>query len=276
VQNGLTNVVSVAGGEQHSLALKSDGTVWAWGLNFTGQVGDGSGIERLSPVQVTALSGMTRIAAGAFHSLAIKSDGTVWAWGDNGSGQLGDGTQTTKFSPVQVSTASGLTNVIAVAAGAGYSLALKSDGTVWAWGRNSSGQLGDGTSTMRLTPIQVSGLTLITAIASGQDHSLARKSDGTVWAWGFNGSGQLGDGTFNPTLNPAQVGGLSGISAIAAGGSHSLALKSSDGSVWGWGRNTEGQVGNGGGGNQLVPAQATGLTGVRAIAGGGYHSLAIR
>ncbi|MCL2141249.1 MAG: hypothetical protein FWH42_06320, partial [Dehalococcoidia bacterium] len=171
----------IAGGESHSLALKSDGTVWVWGETYYGQLADSF---FTTTVQVSSLSGVTAIAAGAYHSLALKSDGTVWAWGWNGNGQLGDGTATDRYSPVKVSSLSGVT---AIAAGWDYSLALKSDGTVWAWGWNGDGQLGDGTTTVRHTPVKVSSLSGVTAIAAGAYHSLALKSDGTVWAWGWNG-----------------------------------------------------------------------------------------
>ena len=124
-------MVAIAGGDSHSLALKSDGTVWAWGYNGCGQLGDGSTTNRLTPVQVSGLTGVVAIAGGGSHSLALKSDGTVWAWGCNDYGQLGDGTTTNRLTPVQVS---GLTGVVAIAGGGAHSLALKSDGTVWAWG----------------------------------------------------------------------------------------------------------------------------------------------
>ena len=137
---------AVAGGTSHSLGLKSDGTVWAWGWNSQGQLGDGTTTQRTTPIQTSLLTNVIAIAAGDLHSLAVKSDGTVWAWGVNGSGQLGDGTTTTRKTPVQVS---GLTGALAVAAGNSHSLCLKADGTVAAWGNNSKGQLGDGTTTNR-------------------------------------------------------------------------------------------------------------------------------
>ena len=190
---GLSGVTAVAAGGSHSVALKSDGTVWAWGYNDSGQLGDGTTTNRSTPVKVSGLSGVIAIAAGCWgqYTVALKSDGTVWAWGDNNSGQLGDGTthywgQTT---PVQVS---GLSGVTAIAAGVWQTMALKSDGTVWAWGDNSYGQLGDATTTIRSTPVKVLGLSGVTAISTGESHSVALKNDGTVWAWGNNGSGQLG------------------------------------------------------------------------------------
>jgi len=286
--SGLSGMTAIAAGLDHSLALKSDGTVWAWGYNAYGQLGDGTTINRHTPVQVSGLSGVTAIAAGWAHSLAVKSDGTAWAWGYNGYGQLGDSTTINRLTPVQVcdTTCPGpLSGVTAIAAGQYHSLAVKSsDGTVWGWGWNGYGQLGNGTTTNSSTPVQVSGFSIgsgVTTIAAGSAHNLAVKSDGTAWAWGYNGNGQLGDGTTINRHTPVQVcdttcpGRLSGVTAIAAGGIHSLAVKSSDRTVWAWGYNGYGQLGDGTTTNRLTPVQVSGLSGVTAIAGGQYHSLAL-
>ena len=164
--SGLTGVVQVSAGRYHSLALKSNGTVWAWGDNAWGQLGDGSPTQRTTPVQVSGLTGVVQVSGGNAHSLALKSDGTVWAWGVNDLGQLGDGgTESYSLLPVQVSN---LTGVVQVSGGGLHSLALKSDGTVWAWGYNW-GALGDGTITERHTPVQTSNLTGISFIASGSN-----------------------------------------------------------------------------------------------------------
>ncbi|MBI5562016.1 MAG: hypothetical protein HY894_04055 [Deltaproteobacteria bacterium] len=142
----------VDGGLYHSVLLNADGTVWAWGWNGYGELGDGTTTDRLTPVQVSGLTGVVSVAAGFYYSLALKSDGTVWAWGYNYYGQLGDGITTSRYTPVQVS---GLTGVVSVAAGGYHSLAVNADGTVWAWGYNVNSQLGDGTMTDRYTPVQV-------------------------------------------------------------------------------------------------------------------------
>ena len=208
----------IDGGWYFSVALKSDGTVWAWGQNDEGQLGDGTTIDRTTPAQVQSLSGITELSSGSKHCLALKSDGTVWAWGWNEYGQLGDGTTVNRTTPVRVP---GLSGVTAVASGIyGSSLALKSDGTVWAWGWNYHSELGDGTTINRTTPVQVPGLTGITALAGGASHSLALKSDGTVWAWGQNYAGALGDGTTVNRTTPEEVPGVSGIIARGAGSGH--------------------------------------------------------
>ncbi len=279
--SGLSGV-AVAGGLSHSLVLKSDGTVWAWGYNYDGELGDGtfttsSPYGKPLPVQASGLSGVDAVAAGAWHSLALKSDGTVWAWGGNYSGQLGDGTLTKRSLPLQVG---GLNGVVAVAAGGNHSLALKSDGTVWAWGGNYSGQLGDGAFINRSRPVQISGLDEVVALAGGGHHSMALKSDGTVWAWGDNAYGQLGDGTFGKRSSPTQISGLNGVVAVAGGMQYSLALKS-DGTVWAWGYNIEGQMGDGtvtisAPYGKPLPVQVKGLKGVVALAAGGWHILALK
>ena len=262
-----------AAGNAHTLAVKNDGTVWAWGANTSGKLGDGTRTERYAPVQVKGLdgagflTGVAAVAAGYGHSMALKNDGTLWAWGFNLYGQLGDGTSgnivgVDKRTPVQVP---GMTGVTAIAADVEGSMALKSDGTVWAWGENNCGQLGDGTTTDKSSPAQVPGLTDVTAIAISWYHALAVKSDGTVWAWGQNTFGQLGDGTTTDKSSPVQVPGLTGVTAVAAGWYHTYALKS-DGTVWAWGQNNCGSLGDGTFTNSSSPVQVTGLSGVTAIA----------
>jgi alpha-tubulin suppressor-like RCC1 family protein len=268
-----------AGKENHSMVLKSDGTIHAWGLNDYGQVGDGSLLTRETPTLVTMVTttNVVSLAAGGYHSLALLGDGTVVAWGENGNGQLGDGTHSWDhgLGPVQVLNLRGIT---AIAAGYWHGLALRIDGTVWAWGSNSYGQLGDNSQSERYAPVRVSGLTNVIAIAAGTEFSLALKGDGTVWAWGDNSYGQLGDGNGGGSAFsavPVQVSGLTGITAISGGYQHALALKN-DGTVRAWGRNDVYQCGvDSSGANELSPVQAGGLSGITAIAAGGWHSLAL-
>ncbi len=193
---GLADVAAISAGGGHSVALKRDGTVWTWGHNHSGQLGDGTRSAlyqgRLAPMAVAGLAGVRTISAGSSHTVALKSDGTLWAWGANGSGQLGDGTLEDRLVPVQV--AKGLADIAMVAAGDAHTLALRRDGTVWAWGANWDYRLGNSVGVDRPEPVQVAGLDRVVAIAANS-HSMALKDDGSVWTWGGNGMGQLGDGT---------------------------------------------------------------------------------
>jgi len=266
----------IAAGDIHSLALKSNGTVWAWGSNSNGQLGNNSTTDSNTPVQVSGLTGVTAIAAGGAHSLALKSDGTVWTWGLNYWGQLGNGGTTDCHTPVKVSDQTGLTGVTAIAAGSGHSVALKSDGTVWAWGENGSGQLGNGGTANSSTPVKVPGLTGVIAISAGNRHSLALKSNGEVWAWGCNDYGELGNGGTTSSSTPVKVSdqtGLTGVTAIAAGTENSIALKN-DGTVWAWGEYYSGQ--DDGATILVAPMKVSVLTDVTAISAGGSHPTALK
>lgn len=293
----------VGGGQNHSIVLRSDGTVWSFGSNSTGQlsIGTADALTHAAPVQAklnatTVLSGVSGIAAGASHSLAIKAaDGSVYGWGNDSAGQLGDNSSATQqLYPVQAkTTATGnplLTGITEAAAGSAHSIALKSDGTVWTWGSNASGQLGDGSTTSRKLAAQVktsknTSLTGIIAIAAGDNFGLALKSDGTVWAWGVNSAGQLGIGSTTSQSFAVQVKlssgvALSGIQEIACGSAYAAALKS-DGTVWAWGSNSNGQLANGTTAQANNPVQAklnstTFISGVNALACGASHLLVLK
>ncbi len=242
-------ITGIASGQYHSAALREDGTVWTWGYNYFGQLGNGTYSDKDIPYQTANISvwEVATIASGYNHILAILNDddSTLFAWGYNSNGQLGIGNATTTKQPLPVNvradSVTNFSNVKAVTAGKYHSLALKHDGTVWAWGDNSKGQLGDNTNTQRLYPTQVSGLDSVSAIAAGEYHVLAIRN-GAVWAWGDNSKGQLGDGTTVQRKTPTPLSNLSNVIAIAAGGNHSLAVKE-DGTVWAWGDNTYGQLG---------------------------------
>jgi alpha-tubulin suppressor-like RCC1 family protein len=272
VTTGEYKRVGVSAGIFHSLLAKADGTVWAWGGNFEGQIGDGTANPAAEPVRITSLAGVIGVAAGYYHSVALGADGRVRAWGRNLFGQLGDGTTTQRLAPVEVP---GLTGVTAVAAGGGSTYALKSDGTVWTWGRNDAGQLGDGSLNDRYAPVQVQGLTNVVAISAGEVHALALKSDGTVWAWGNNYFGSLGDGTTNLHPTPVQATGLTGVIAIAANGFHSAAVKG-DGTLWSWGSGLYGELGIGGQAQIWpFPTQAIGVSDATGAKAGVNHTIVL-
>lgn len=243
------DVISIAVGDYHVLALRDDGTVLSWGKNNRGQLGIGNGSgDQNTPVAVM-LDNVKAISAGCSHSLGLKHDGTVWAWGSNDQGELGDGTTVDRYEPVRVNN---LESIVAISAGNRISLALKSDGTVWAWGDNRRGMLGDGTLESKSCPIRVTGLNGIVSL--GEMNTFALSDDGSVWAWGYNvfvdkGSeiigGAAGDDSqtrFHTT--PFKVTWLSDVESISSGASHILYLKK-DGSVRAWGNNMYGQFGNG-------------------------------
>jgi len=302
-------VKTIAACSNHCLALCSDGTVAGWGYNGYGQLGDNSSTYSYLPIAVntsyeSALHGktVTGIAAGVRHSLAVCADGTVAAWGDNWAGELGDNSTTSRYIPTMVylpwDSALHDKTVLTITSGFSHCLALCSDGTVAAWGGNTGGQVGDGTTAYRNVPVAVNnapgsalhGRTVV-AVAAGSSHSLALCSDGTVAAWGNNSDGQLGDNSITTQHNvPLAVSSSSGsalfgkrVVAIAAGAYHSMVL-CSDGTVVTWGSDGNGQLGNGTGGNWYSPqpvavVQTTGtmLYGktVVSIAAGNNHSLAL-
>jgi alpha-tubulin suppressor-like RCC1 family protein len=340
---GLNGIVAISAGAWHNLALRNDGTVWGWGYNGTGTLGDGGTTDRFVPVQAIGLAGATAIAAGGYHSAAARSDGTVWAWGTNIQGQLGAGA----FDPDvhRPQPVPGVTGVRALSAGQTHTLALRSDGSVWGWGYNAWGELGydnalyafvneavplpglSGVTDVnaglsvsfavaggnalgwgknnyqqlasgiarpanQTTPVLVPGLDGVASIACGRYSSYALKEDGAVWAWGANGWGSLGDGTAASRSSPVRVTGLPAIAAISAGAPiylfaddefavHVLAADRT-GAVWAWGANTHGQLGNGElaftNGNRYwtaTPVRLAGLSGIVAVAAGSFHSFAL-
>lgn len=210
------------------MALRADGTVWTWGCNSEGQLGDGTTISRREPRVVWGLPCIVSIAAGGAHSLALASDGTVWAWGANDLGQLGDGSAITRSSPVQIE---GLDGVIAIDAGSFTSMVLREDRSVWIWGAvDGVGRAEE----YRTTPIKMIGLPPARCIRAGPQHFFVIANDGSLWAWGNNSDGQLGFGILAHRSQPIRLPWFSNVSAVAAGSFHSIALLS-DGTLWEWG-----------------------------------------
>ena len=271
-----SGVAAIAAGDNHTCALTTTGGMKCWGYNAFGQLGDGSITAWSTPVDVSGLTGgVTAITAGAIHTCALTTAGGVKCWGANFSGQLGDGSTTNRSTPVNVSGLAG--GMTAIAAGYSHACAMTTASGVKCWGFNGYGQLGDGSTTDRLTPVDVSGVASgVTAIAAGDNHTCTLTTMGGVKCSGNNGNGQLGDGSTLSRLTPVDVSGLtSGVSAIAVGGLHTCAL-----TTWGgvkcWGYNSFGQLGDGSTRDRLTPVDISGLTGgVTAITAGAIHTCAL-
>ncbi len=261
---GLANVKAIASRGYHTLALKNDGTVWAWGYNANGRLGDGTATDQHRPVPVGGLTGhggVSTLSGGGDVSVALMADHTLMAWGRNLNGQVGNGVADSgdigQWTPTPVSQSTGLTNVAQVATGWSHTVALAADGTVWTWGANDLGELGDGTTTSRSVPIHVSGLSHVIGVSAGDGSTVVVKDDGTVWAWGTlrteSGGNLYANYAYGPT--PVRVAGIDHATVVRARDWHVLALKV-DGTVWAWGWNLKGQCGNGTvGGNTTIPAQ---------------------
>jgi alpha-tubulin suppressor-like RCC1 family protein len=272
--SGMTTAASIGTGIEHTCALLADGTMRCWGTNYVGQLGDGT-IGGLSavPKPVQGISDGIGIAVGGFHNCAILADRTVRCWGRNQDGQVGNGDNTTDVAAPQ-QPVSGLGAVAAVSAGGYHTCALMPDATVRCWGRNTRGQLGDGSSSFwSSTPVAVSGMTNAAAVSGGFYHTCALLGDGTVQCWGDNDSGQIGN-TLPYSSVPTTVSGISGAVAISAGAYHSCAVLS-DGAIRCWGRNANGQLGNGTTTNSSSPVPVSGIAGPAVLAAGGLHTCAL-
>ena len=273
---------SLATGSSHTLAINSGGTVLAWGSNTNGQLGDGTTNARTTVTTAASVVGITgvvtAVAAGTSHSLAVTSDGTVYAWGLNTYGQLGDNSVIQKATPVAVSfTGLGLTGkIIAVAAGKNHSLALASNGEVWAWGYNFHGELGNTTTTDSKVPVKVSGITNAVFINASfsSDASAAVLADGSVKQWGYVNTGI---NAYTTTTAPAVVLNLSNVVKVAIGSNHHLALNY-DGTIWAWGTNASGQLGKGSTTSSYTPSQltTTGLSSITSVFTGNGFSAAVK
>jgi alpha-tubulin suppressor-like RCC1 family protein len=253
----LADVVGIAAGGEHSLALRVDGSVWAFGRNNVGQLGDGTTANRNLAAPVPSLSGVVAISAGLTTSAALTGDGgnsgEMWAWGGNTQGQLGDGTTTNRLQPLRLGTA-----VAAVACGGTDTLRLLSDGTVTGTGVNDNGQIGDGAIGRRLTPSAMIGMLDAAQASVGSGHSLVRAAGGRVYATGWNAYGQVGDGTLERRLSPVPIFSPDRVVSIGAGSNHSIALDSL-GRVFTWGQNSWGQLGLGHTTNQADPTLVTAI-----------------
>ena len=294
---------TIACGSRHSLFIMTDGSLWAWGSNDCGQLGDGTTTNRSAPIQIGEDKDWLSVSAGDMYSTATKNDGSLWTWGSNDYGQLGDGTTINHLAPTHVGTdinaaSHGDYNMwllyerqrgyawaswVSVSIGNNYTVAIRTDGSLWAWGDNRYGRLGDGTVTNQYKPILIWSQGSWRNVSVGYNHTLAAKADGTLWAWGGNQSGKLGDSTVttfdannntienNDKLLPIEI--MQDVARAEAGTNHSLAIKR-DGSLWAWGNNKSGQLGNG---TNIDAAEAVKIMDdVVAAAAGNWHSIAIK
>lgn len=271
VQAAETFGTTISAGVAYSMVIKADGSLWAWGANGAGQLGDGTRVKKLTPVKI--MEEVASVSTARFSSMVIKYDGSLWAWGNNKYVHLGDGTETDRLTPVKI-----MDGVAKVSTGESHTLAVKKDGSLWAWGLNEDGQLGDGTLEDRLSPVKI--MDGVADVSTGLGYSMAIKTDGSLWTWGENDNGQLGDGTTENRLKPVKV--MERIVSISAGDMHSAAIDA-DGSLWAWGSNSFGQIGDTNGNvkdNQLgYPDQKTPLKimdEVNSVSAGWGHTMAIK
>ncbi|MYM32855.1 hypothetical protein GTP38_00635 [Duganella sp. FT94W] len=286
---GTTAWTAVAVGDQFAVGIRANGTsgtstsaggtLWTWGLNTSGQLGQSDTTNRSTPTILGKETTWVAVSAGKYHVLALKADGTLWAWGSNNAGQLGDLSTINRQAPVKVG-GTDKTNTatwIAFSAGATHSLGIQKDGTLWAWGNNTDGQLGNSTSSSApvSVPTKIGTLTYI-AVAAGGAHSMAIGTDGVLYGWGSNGRGQIGNNATTATVTaPAPIGDFKDWTLVSTGGLHTLAVRK-NGTLWAWGANGDGQLGDGSGLDASSPVQVGTDTTWTGISAGDNHSAALK
>ena len=263
--------VRVAASAAHTVAVRSDGSLWAWGLNSNGQLGDGTTTNRSTPVRIGTATNWATVAAGERYTVAVRTDGSLWAWGDNAGGRTGLGTVS---GSTRAPTRIGADNDwLSVSAGWRHTVAIRVDGSLWAWGLNEGGQLGDGTTTNRNTPTRIGTATDWRFVSVGVAHTIAARTDGSLWTWGSNRDGQIGDGTTTNRNTPTRIGTATNWASIVAGNHHTMAI-TTDGELWAWGNNFNGQLGDGTIINRNTPVRVGEATNWASVSAG-RHSAAV-
>jgi len=245
VVGGFTDWCQISAGQNHSVGLRTNNTIWAWGCNTYGTLGNNSTTNSCSPVSVVGgFTDWCQVSTQGEFTVGLRANGTIWTWGRNNFGQLGDGTAVDKSSPVSV--VGGFNDWIHINAGPTQGLGIRANGTAWAWGNNTSGKLGDGTVVSTSSPVSViGGFTDWCQLAGANNHSIGLRSNGTVWAWGLNVNGELGDGTLVGKSSPVSVvGGFTDWCQVSASYGHNAAVRL-NGTLWTWGLNSYGVLGDG-------------------------------
>jgi alpha-tubulin suppressor-like RCC1 family protein len=271
-----TNWCQVSAGGYHTTALKTDGSLWSWGLGTCGRLGNSALTVRSSPVrEITSSTNWCQVSGGRDHASAIKTDGSLWSWGNNQYGRLGDNSVTNKSSPVREITSS--TNWCQVSAGGFHTSAIKTDGSVWSWGCNNAGRLGDNTTTNRSSPVREITSSTNWCQVNSYNHSSAVKTDGSLWAWGYNSFGRLGDNTTTNRSSPVrEITSSTNWCQVSAGSAQTNALKT-DGSLWAWGYNRYGRLGDNTTTDRSSPVrEITSSTNWCQVATGFAHAMAIK
>ena len=282
-----TNWAWVGAGSNHSLGVKTNGTLWSWGRGGQGEGGRNTNTNVSSPVQVGTLTNWLKVQGGGYYSMAIKTDGSLWGWGFNDYGQVGNMSATTRSSPVQIGTLTDWLNIHAGKDAGGLSngstLAIKTNGTLWTWGRNNFGQNAQGETLIsaRSSPVQIGTNTYFASGSFGQQHGVALLNDGTLASWGLESTSVLGQFlTFGTNRSsPSQVGDFNtswGTSAVVSVGASYTMVAKTDGTLWGWGLNTNGQLGTGNTVNQSSPVQIGTLNKWKSVACGASHTIAFK
>ena len=264
----LNDVKTIASGFTHSFAIKNDGTLWAWGYNNYGQLGDGTVNNSKVALLIGSSNNWKSIGAGLYYSVGIKNDGTLWSWGNNNSGQLGNGTRVSKQQPVQIGNEK---NWKSISAGNSHVLAIKNDGSLWSWGQGFS------PSSIPLSPRRIGNANDWNLISAGNTSSLAIKNDGSLWAWGSNSQGQLGLGISDLIFRdlPVLIGTNVDWKIASSGNNNTIGLKT-DGTLWAWGSNNYGQLGDGSIINKLFPTQIGPDRNWMSISNQNAHSIALK